>query len=152
MRRYTVRKLHLLVAKLDRSADVYLRREFGISYNRALVLLIILNNDPLTQHQLAVELGNSDPAVSNMLVELKKENLVTTEQDPNHGRRKNVRLTPKGRALAEEINAGTIDNFGVLLKAAKVDEKEFSSMLDRMLKMLDYERAEQLRKLAIELR
>ncbi|MFT4246246.1 MAG: MarR family winged helix-turn-helix transcriptional regulator [Micrococcaceae bacterium] len=136
MKECTAWKLHLLVAKLDKQADFNLKQEFGVSYRRALCLMMINDGDSITQHQLAVELECSDPAISNMLVELKQEKLVITKQDPNHGRRKIVELTTDGKNLADKIELGLVSNFSNLLKVANVEEKDFRKILEILLKML----------------
>jgi DNA-binding MarR family transcriptional regulator len=69
--------LHKLVFDLDRAADGLLRRRLNISYKRALFLLVLEHHGTITQHDLAVALGYSDPAVSSMLIGLKESGYLT---------------------------------------------------------------------------
>src|SRR5215813_14970932 len=82
--------------ELDRAADHLLRTQVGISYKRALFLIVLQHSGTVTQHELAVALGYSDPAVSTMLVELAKDGYLQTSQSPEHGRKRLVTITPKG--------------------------------------------------------
>src|SRR5262249_62020968 len=82
--------------ELDRAADQYLRTQVGISYKRALFLIVLQSCGTVTQHELAVALGYSDPAVSTMLVELAKDGYVQITTSATHGRKRLVAITPKG--------------------------------------------------------
>src|SRR5690242_19393059 len=81
---------------LDRAADRLLQAEAGISYKRALFLTVLQHSSTVIQHELAVALGCSDPAVSTMLVELAKDGYVQTAPSATHGRKRLVTITPKG--------------------------------------------------------
>ncbi|HEX6552160.1 MAG TPA: hypothetical protein VF026_05315, partial [Ktedonobacteraceae bacterium] len=59
-----------LMFEIDRAADQLLQEHVGISYRRFLFLTVLQYRGTVTQHELAVALGYSDPAVSTMLVEL----------------------------------------------------------------------------------
>src|SRR5689334_3338385 len=95
-------QLHRLVALLDRGADKILQTHLGIAYNRGLFLVVLEEHGPLTQHELAVRLGYTDPAVSTMLLELVKDDLITIQVNPEHKRKRIVALSPKG---AETVTA-----------------------------------------------
>src|SRR5690242_5966717 len=82
--------------ELDRAADKLLHAHVGISYKRFLFLTVLQHCGTVTQHELAVALGYSDPAVSTMLVELVKDGYVQTAPSPEHGRKRLVTITPKG--------------------------------------------------------
>jgi DNA-binding MarR family transcriptional regulator len=76
MRNSTSYLIHTFVANLDRVADKMLKRELGISYRRAVFLVTLHDEGPMSQHELAVALGYSDPAVSSLLVELAKDKFI----------------------------------------------------------------------------
>src|SRR3974377_1250194 len=82
-----------------RAADRFLRTQVGISYKRALFLIVLQHSGTVTQHELAVALGYSDPAVSTMLVELAKDGYIQTTRSQTHGRKHLVTITPKGNEV-----------------------------------------------------
>src|ERR1700720_2285089 len=91
--------LHRLVFALDRAADRVLQAHLGISYKRSLFLIVLQHHGTMSQHELAVALGYSDPAVSTMLRELAEDGYLTTFPSPLHGRRRLVTLTSHGREV-----------------------------------------------------
>lgn len=120
--------LHKLVFALDRSADALLRREFSVTYSRALALVVLKDNPGITQHQLALELGHTDPAVSAMLELLAKEGYVTSQVSPLHKRKKEVRLTAKGQEVASKMHDYLSGKFEAVLNAAGVDVALYHQM------------------------
>src|SRR3954469_8221301 len=112
--------LHKLVFELDRAADQVLRAHVGISYKRALFLLVLQAHGTITQHELAVALGYSDPAVSTMLLELAKASYITTTKSPAHGRKRLVSITPKGSAVVVQGRSLLDMHFDQLMMIAGV--------------------------------
>ena len=72
-----------LMFEIDRAADQLLQTQVGISYSRFLFLTVLQHSGTVTQHELAVALGYSDPAVSTMLVELAKDDYIQTTPSPS---------------------------------------------------------------------
>src|SRR5262244_1136196 len=85
-----------LMFEIDRAADQLLQAHAGISYRRFLFLTVLQHCGTVTQHELAVALGYSDPAVSTMLVELAGDGYVQTTRSPEHGRKRLVSITQQG--------------------------------------------------------
>jgi len=129
--------LHKLVFALDRSADMLLRSQFDISYSRALILVVLKETPGVTQHQLAQELGHTDPAVSAMLTELTKEGYVTSQVSASHKRKKEVHLTPRGQELADKMYNYLSGKFESLLETAGIDAKLYHQMTKQIYAALD---------------
>ncbi|CAM3981806.1 hypothetical protein GCM10009551_104600 [Nocardiopsis tropica] len=93
-------------------------REYGepgaLSYSRMRLLGTLEEVQPATQHELAQAMLVSDAAVSRMLSTLAADGLVSVEVDPDHARRRLVRLTPEG---AERFHASSTDYAAQLEKA-----------------------------------
>src|SRR2546430_17719440 len=83
-----------LMFEIDRAADQLLQTHVGISYRRFLFLTVLQHHGTVIQHELAVALGYSDPAVSTMLVELARDRYIQTAPSPEHGRKRLVTTTP----------------------------------------------------------
>jgi len=128
--------LHKLVFALDRGADKMLQERFGISHKRAL-FLVVLQQEPMTQHQLAVALGYTDPAISSMLVRLVKEGYVKVNPSPDHLRKKIVSLTPEGEVLVAQAKQLLDRSFARILKAAGVDSEQYKKQTEQIYLALD---------------
>ncbi len=119
--------LHVLNARLDRSADRILRAELGLSYRRYLTLLIVGDVGAHTQRAVADVLGVSEPSVSRMTGVLTQDGLLDVQPDPAGGNRRRLELTEKGKQLVGQC--------GVLL------EKRFASLVERSgVSYMDYAR------------
>src|SRR5216683_6022943 len=91
-----------LMFEIDRAADQLLQTHVGISYRRFLFMTVLQHRGTVTQHELAVALGYSDPAVSTMLVELAKARYIQTTKSTTHGRKRLVTITPQGIELVAQ--------------------------------------------------
>jgi DNA-binding MarR family transcriptional regulator len=129
-------RLHKLVFTLDRAADTLLRAHLGISYKRALFLLVLQDRGTVTQHELAVALGYSDPAVSAMLLQLAKDGYVTTAPSLEHGRKRLVTITSQGAALVAKGRDLLDARFDRLMVAAGVDAHHYDELTERIYRAL----------------
>lgn len=129
-------RLHKLVFALDRAADTLLRAQVGISYKRALFLLMLQDHGTVTQHELAVALGYSDPAVSAMLLQLAKDGYVTTTPSPEHGRKRLVTITSQGSDLVAKGRDLLGVRFDQLMATAGVDAQHYSELTERVYQAL----------------
>src|SRR6266704_237593 len=124
--------LHKLVFALDRAADQLLQTHLGISYKRALFLIVLQQCGTVTQHALAVALGYSDPAVSMMLVELAKDGYVQTTKSPEHGRKRLVTITPKGNEAVAKGRQLLDSHFDQLMVIASIDAQHYRELTERL--------------------
>jgi DNA-binding MarR family transcriptional regulator len=122
--------------ELDRAADHLLQTQVGISYKRALFLLVLQHSGTVTQHELAVALGYSDPAVSTMLVELAKDGYVQTAKSETHGRKRLVTITPKGSEVVAQSRQVLDAHFDQLLVIAGVDAQQLRELTERLYQAL----------------
>lgn len=129
-------KLHKLIFSLDQEANKILKARLNMSYKRILFLVVLRNNAPLTQHQLAAILGYSDAAVSLMLTELKKSRYVSITPSPDHGRKMIVRLTDDGEAISEKASIILDEKFALLGKISGVDLNEYSRLTEKLYNAL----------------
>jgi DNA-binding MarR family transcriptional regulator len=122
--------------ELDRAADHLLQAQVGISYKRALFLLVLQHCGTVTQHELAVALGYSDPAVSMMLVELAKDGYIQTARSKTHGRKRLVTITPKGSEVVARGRQMLDAHFDQLLVLAGVDAQQLRELTERLYRAL----------------
>ena len=121
-----------LAFELDRAADQLLQEQVGISYRRFLFLTVLQYTGTVTQHELAVALGYSDPAVSTMLVELAKDGYIQTAQSPEHGRKRLVSITAKGDEVVAQGRKLLDAHFDQLLVSAGVDADQYRRLTERL--------------------
>jgi DNA-binding MarR family transcriptional regulator len=124
------------VFALDRAADHLLQSQVGISYKRALFLIVLQHCGTVTQHELAVALGYSDPAVSTMLVELAKDGYVQTAKSTAHARKRLVTITPQGNELVAQARQVLDAHFDQLLGIAGVDAQQLRELTERLYQAL----------------
>src|SRR5215831_15722824 len=122
--------------ELDRAADHFLRSQVGISYKRALFLIVLQYCGTVTQHELAVALGYSDPAVSTMLVELAKDGYVEVTRSETHGRKRLVAITPKGNEVVARGRRLLDAHFDQLMARAGVDAQQLREITGRLYRAL----------------
>jgi DNA-binding MarR family transcriptional regulator len=124
--------LHKLVFELDRGADSLLRTQMGISYKRAVFLLVLEQCGRVTQHELAVALGYSDPSVSTMLVELAKEGYLQIAVSPEHARKRLVSITAKGSEVVAQGRQLLDAHFDQLMQATGVDAQHYRDLTEQV--------------------
>ena len=122
--------------ELDRAADHFLRTQVGISYKRALFLIVLQHCGTVTQHELAVALGYSDPAVSTMLVELAKDGYVQITKSETHGRKRLVAITPKGSEVVARGRQLLDARFDQLMARAGVDAQQLRKITEQLYRAL----------------
>src|SRR5215467_7265235 len=125
-----------LMFEIDRAADQLLQAHVGISYRRFLFLTVLQHCGTVTQHELAVALGYSDPAVSTMLVELAKDGYIQTAKSPEHGRKRLVTITPKGNEVVAQGRHLLDSHFDQLLVIAGVDAHHYRELTERLHRAL----------------
>jgi DNA-binding MarR family transcriptional regulator len=120
------------IFELDRAADHLLQTHLGISYHRARFLIVLQHSGTVTQHELAVALGHSDPAVSMMLVELAKDGYIQTTRSATHGRKRLVTITPKGSEVVAQGRHLLDTHFDQLMDLAGVDAQQLREITERL--------------------
>ena len=128
--------LHRLVMEMDRVADKILTENLGMSYSRGRFLAVLQHSGARTQHELALALGLSDPAVSNMLIELSKQGYVSVQIDPKQARKRLVSLTPKGNEITTRGNELLNAHFSGVIAKANVDAVQYAALTKRLYEAL----------------
>jgi DNA-binding MarR family transcriptional regulator len=129
--------LHALVSRLDRSADRILRAEFDLTYPRFLTLITLRRIAPATQSELATAMGLSEPAVSRMVAGLRAAGLVDVGIVRGAGNRRQLSLTPSGRAAIGKAADRLEEAFRSLAHAAGVGPEDVTALTGRLLAAFD---------------
>lgn len=131
-------ELHKLTTRLDRAADVLLRRTEGISYARFLSLFAVRETHG-SQRELAQWLGQSEASTSRMVTRLADEGLLEVIRLDGGGNRHRLRLTPSGADLVERCGRLLEGRFEELVARSGVPHTSFQRYTRRLLEQLDVE-------------
>jgi DNA-binding MarR family transcriptional regulator len=75
----------------------------GIGVSGWLLLRCIAQDEGLSQRELSKKLGVMEPSSLELLLKLEEQGLVTRTRSDTDRRKVEIRLSPKGRALFEEL-------------------------------------------------
>jgi DNA-binding MarR family transcriptional regulator len=131
--------LHVLTARLDRSADRILGAELGIPYRRYLALLMVGDRGATTQRALADALGVTEPSVSRMTSVLVQEGFLNASPDPAGGNRRQLTLTPRGRSTVQECRALLDVRFDAVVQRSGIPRDEYARQTQMLLGALERE-------------
>lgn len=110
--------LHRVVMLMGEAARRRADDSGGLTYSQIRLLGTLEDIEPTTQHRLAQALSVSDPAISRALRPLEAGGLVRITVDPEHARRRLVRLTDPGRKAFHAAGKPLYDEFREGLVAA----------------------------------
>ncbi|MET9494813.1 MarR family transcriptional regulator [Streptomyces sp. NPDC006552] len=110
--------LHRVVMLLGEAARRRSDGSDGLTYSQIRLLGTLEEIEPTTQHRLAQALSVSDPAISRALRPLRADGLVQIAVDPEHARRRLVRLTDAGRKAFHTTGKPLDEEFRAALVAA----------------------------------
>lgn len=134
-------ELHALTARMDRAADRTLRKEFGVSYRRFLVLFMVGELGAGTQRALAERLEISEPSMSRMTGVLADAGLLDVDADPAGGHRRRLRLSADGQKVMEQCRNRLAARFAEVVERSGVPAAAYARHTRRLLDALDDEPA-----------
>lgn len=118
------------------------RNYTDVHTNALLMMRLIKQSGPVSQHEIAVHIQVSDAAVSRQITVLIGKGLISTKEDPTNRRKVLVDLTPAGRALIKKTEVIINDEFEDLLADVSTEEimhlKKSSTLLrDHLISEID---------------
>jgi len=93
-----------LGAAAERDWHAFLR-EAGLTHSEFAVLTVCLPEEPMRQSELARRAGMDARNAVPVVAELTGRGLLSSEPDPQDGRAKRIRATPRARALLDGLEA-----------------------------------------------
>lgn len=94
------RLAHLFARALDERLTPH-----GVSVGQFRVLLVLWEQEDLTQVEIARYLDIEQPTVANTLKRMERDGLIKTTADRSDGRRRNIVLTERGKMLKGPLTA-----------------------------------------------
>ena len=110
-----------------------------LSNSEASALLLIIVSDQISQSAIAHHLGLEPASVVTLIDQLEKKGLASRSKDANGDRRKHqITLTPKGQALAKEVEKKTYQLEKYIKKNIPKNELVlFAKTLDKITYLLE---------------
>ncbi len=129
--------LHVLTARLDRSADRILKAEHDLSFRRFRTLLLVGELGETTQRALADRLGVTEPSVSRMTGVLVGAGLLVAAPDPVGGNRRSLSLTDAGKQMVERCRDLLERRFADLVQRSTVSYADYARNTRLLIQALD---------------
>jgi DNA-binding MarR family transcriptional regulator len=122
--RYTVAYLVWIANKLSSGASRNYLQNFGVGVEiwRCLVLLAI--HDSIAAQQISQVMGMDKASVSRCFKSMQSQGLIVMRLDASDGRVRIATLTPKGRALHDQILEMALERERALLSVLSESERE----------------------------
>ncbi|MDX9875795.1 MAG: MarR family winged helix-turn-helix transcriptional regulator [Spongiibacteraceae bacterium] len=128
-------KLH---NKLLGPFSTHLEKRYDVTVNEFRLLMSIGRLGETAAHELAEVTGISTMNVSRTVAVLKRRDWIEVEPDPNHSKRKLIRLTAEGRRLFEAMRPSTKQVASYLFESLRPhDIAAFDWYLTSMLAQID---------------
>ncbi|WP_026423367.1 MarR family winged helix-turn-helix transcriptional regulator [Actinokineospora inagensis] len=129
--------LHRVVMLLGEAARRRIDDRDSLTYSQIRLLGTLEEIEPATQHRLAQALSVSDPAISRALRPLETNGLVHITIDPDHARRRLVRLTDAGRKAFHTAGKPLYDELRTELAAAGFPYERYLKDTLRLAELLE---------------
>jgi len=105
----------------------------GMSRGQFPLLLILWEQEGITQSEIARRLDIEQPTVANTLQRMERDGLISTAPDPGHRRQVLISLTEKARALKPAATAGAADvNDVASAELSAEDIETLFALMERM--------------------
>ncbi|MDE0571875.1 MarR family transcriptional regulator [Demequina sp. B12] len=131
--------LHEAVSVIDRAAEQFLQREYGVSGPIFVLLATCEEVEPTDVTSLAQCLSISKAAVSKRLPGLERDGWITLGKDPANARRVVITLTDKSRDVVRRAGAELEGRFAAVFndpRAAHIDPQALNRDLGIITQIL----------------
>lgn len=129
-----IHKIHKLVIWMDKEADNYLQSSYGITYSQFLIMFMIGLKDASSQKKVADYCNFTEAAISKQVENLRRNELLTREENKENRREHILKLTEKGAKIFEkalgDLEKGSESIFNVLTKE---ETKLFETCVDKLM-------------------
>lgn len=118
-------------------------RSGEVTPQQAETLLLIAEKGAVSTSQLAIVLGIDPSTASRNLAGLERAGLITRKKGTDDGRQTDIRLTPRGKRIADSANAGANTAFATLFDRVPRNERQrVLDALELVARALDGEATE----------
>ncbi len=96
----------LLINEINEKHEKYLSGkldEYEISYTQFKTIMAIAENSNISQKDLSALFDINESTVTRLIAKIEDKKIIKTTKNPNNKRRKEIKLTKKGKDLLSEI-------------------------------------------------
>jgi DNA-binding MarR family transcriptional regulator len=122
--RYVPALITFIANKLSRSATVLYQRRFGVNVTEWRILVLLAIEPGIPASRICQVIGFDKGPVSRTLSQMQQRGLVVIKADPNDGRSHAISMTPKGRAVHDQIMVVALERERRLLDCLDRQERE----------------------------
>ena len=110
----------------------------GVNTGQLPVLLILWEQDGVTQAELATRLAVEQPTMAGTLKRLERDGLIKRTPDAADGRQARIQLTRRGRSLEDTLTAAARDtNAAALQGGSAADAAQLIRIIKRVIANLE---------------
>ena len=126
------------VARLFARALVRRIGPHGVNTGQLPVLLVLWEQDGVTQADLAAKLAVEQPTMAGTLKRLERDGLIKRSPDPDDGRQAHIHLTRRGRLLEDTLTSAARDTNVVALQGiSATDTAQLMRTVKRIIANLE---------------
>lgn len=131
------RAVHLVARGLLRLGRARARAAGDITPQQAETLQIIAERGAVSTSSLATVLGIDPSTASRNLAGLERAGYITRKKGADDGRQTDVRLTPRGKRLADSVTAESHQSYAALMdRVARADRPRVMDALELLARTL----------------
>jgi len=113
-------------------------RAGDVTPQQAETLLLIAERGAISTSSLAILLGIDPSTASRNLTGLERDGLIARKKGADDGRQTDVRLTPRGKRMADSVNAESTASYGALVdRIPRSERARVIDVLDLLARILD---------------
>ena len=124
LERYVPALITFIANKLSRSATVLYQKRFGVNVTEWRILVLLAIEPGIPASRICHVIGFDKGPVSRTLSIMQQRGLVAIKSDPMDGRTHSISLTPKGRAIHDDIMVVALERESRLLGCLQKEERE----------------------------
>jgi DNA-binding MarR family transcriptional regulator len=124
LERYVPAFITFIANKLSRSATALYQRRFGVNVTEWRMMSLLAIEPGITASRICHVIGFDKGPVSRTLALMQKRGLIAISTDPHDGRSHSISLTPKGRAVHDQVVVAALERERRLLACLRKDERE----------------------------
>jgi DNA-binding MarR family transcriptional regulator len=124
LERYVPALITFIANKLSRSATVLYQKRFGVNVTEWRILVLLAIEPGIAASRICHVIGFDKGPVSRTLSIMRERGLVAIKTDPKDGRTHSISLTPKGRAIHDDIIVVALERQSRLLGCLQQEERE----------------------------
>ena len=112
--------------------------QHGVNTGQFPVLLMLWEQDGVTQASLVEKLAVEQPTMAGTLKRMERAGLIRRVADPTDRRQSHIHLTRKGRALEDALVTGAKDTNAIALaRLTAAESAQFIKLVNRMIENLE---------------